>query len=253
MEWLNDSTLILLFATPAAALLGLSMLAKAGFDPTEGDDPLLERAAHAIPPSLLPQPEGRLTEDRDSGSRMETEDGVRRRGRGTFSAREPSGSAHGAFDLEPLAKPDIRGEIDVHARVTIRYATEGDAEARRGARASDWYARHGRGAGKEVTQRRFGREPLDLKDRVGTSGEGREFGRRIGRERAQPYARPQEPRRARASDLDAELENMASSRAAGNDRYERPRRERPRQPPRGNREDLDRDLDDMFAARSAQS
>jgi len=276
------------------------MLAKAGFDPTEGDDPLLERAAHGIPASLLPQVDPKEEEkkqkkekkDGDEDEDMETEeaetpapaadDGIRRRGRGTFSegpisSREPAGSAHGAFDLEPLAVPTIVHPegVDPNARVTVRYATEADHAQRRGARDSEWYARHGRGAGKEVARRAYssatgmyGREILDLKDRVGTSGEGRDFSRRIGRERANPYSRAPGSARRTANDLDAELDRMAAARATGEDEFEyngtfeeqrsgnwpgRRRGGRGGRRERNNREDLDRELDEMFAARSSAS
>lgn len=283
MEWLNDTTLVLLFDTPSAALLGLSMLAKAGFDPTEGDDPLMERAAHGFPHMLLPRAEPKpepvkpragdetmADEGADGAEPAATttttdadvdappaEEPVRRRGRGAFSAREPSGSAHGAFDLAPLAPAKREQEfaegVDPYARVTIRYALESDAKQRRDANQSEWYARHGRTAGKErAPQRRgYGREgPVELKDRVATAGEGREFARRIGRERAAPYARPERQRRSNVSDLDADLESFAARRDGREDEYQpRERRERgggggrrgerSERRPRGNREDLD--------------
>lgn len=249
IEWLNDSTLVLLFHTPAAALLGLSVLSKAGFDPTEGDDPLLERAAFQFPASLLPRAEapkpkeldyeGGETlnyEDEDEAPKVPAADADAdpdapvKRGRGGFSAgREPAGSAHGRFDLAPLAKPaalEFAEGVDPHARVTVRYATTADAKQRKEAGQSEWYKRHGRGAGKEVASGRRGYGRGDehggrLSDRIGTAGEGRDFARRIGRERERPYDRPAPRGRAREDDLDAELERMAASRAAGEDVYER--------------------------------
>lgn len=293
IEWLNDTTLILLFQTPAAALLGLSMLSKAGFDPTEGDDPLLERSAHGFPISLLPRAEPRREDrDRDRGSRedreaerrreldrqldeemkayrretgqaepepaaaeskmaadkVEAEEPVRRRGRGAFTADT------GAFDDQPAQAQFAEG-VDPYARVTVRYALEGDNSKRKGARDSAWYAKHGRGAGKEVAPRRGYRdEPRSLADRVGTSGEGRDLSRRI-----RPYDRDYErgdradrgdrgDRRSRVADLDADLDRMRGGR------NRRPQR---------NKDDLDRgesqlnwsgqkltsELDEMFASR----
>lgn len=250
---------MLLFATPASALLGLSMLAKAGFDPTEGDDPLLERAAHAIPVSLLPraEPKPEIPKITIGDEPMEASDGIRRRGRGKFAAGESGG-----LEMEPIAAAqiefDLADGVDPHARVTVRYAMESDAKERKKARDSEWYARHGRSAGKEVARRNYtangtgyGQEIIDLKDRLGTSGEGKEFARRIGRERRDDRV----PRggRARIADLDADLDRMVSRRAAGEDfeeeRSERSERSggergrgRGRREPRGRRnaDDLDR-------------
>lgn len=246
IEWLNDSTFILLFPTPAAALLSLSMLAKAGFDPTEGDDPLMERAAHAFPPSLLPRaetPELEVPSQRGAELVGGDDDAPKVKGRGAIRA-----SAEGAFDLPPLApaKDDRKFAegVDPHARVTVRYAMESDNERRRGASESKWYQRHGRGAGKETGPRRGGpdrgrwEEPLPLHDRVGSSGEGREFARRIGRERRAPYDRERQDRprrRANAEDLDAELEMM---RSGGDNGGSRNRSRSPRR--RGGREGRDR-------------
>lgn len=269
IEWLNDTTLILLFPTPAAALLALSMLCKAGFDPTEGDDPLLERSAHGFPISLLPRAEPRREdrdregerEDREAARRREldrqldeemsayrqeggggmaadrleaeapsAEEPVRRRGRGAFTADK------GAFDdtQEPV---EFAEGVDPHARVTVRYALEGDNQKRQGARDSAWYAKHGRGAGKEVAPRRgYADEPRSLSDRVGTRGEGRDLSRRI---RSAPYDRDRADRgdrgdrgdrrgRSRVADLDADLDRM---RGGGRGSNRRPQR---------NKDDLDR-------------
>lgn len=192
---------------------------------------------------------------------------VRRKGRGAF--REPEVSAHGAFDLAPLAgsrATRFAEGVDPNARVTIRYAMSGDNERRKDAKSSEWYQRHGRGAGKEVGPRRsYGRhdDRLELKDRLGGAGEGRELGRRLGRERRDrrddPYARDRPERRVRrtAEDLDAELERMATGRAAGDedmyrgegeyrdrrergDRGARDRRERGQPRERRGKDDLDK-------------
>lgn len=221
IEWLNDTTLLLLFPSPSAALVGLALLCKAGFDPSEGDDPLLERAAHSIPVSLLPMAEpapvaslagAELIPDAPPPSMEEP----RRRGRGTFGGL--------SFELEPLAsetghKAEYAPGVDPNARIAVRYAVEGDVELRTKARQSEWYTRHGRGAGKEVaatTRKVVGRrgpleEVVSWEGRGG--GEGKEFARRIGRERrTEPYSA-----RGRRSgrDLDRELEGMARGRVSG--------------------------------------
>ncbi|GMK56751.1 hypothetical protein CspeluHIS016_0305910 [Cutaneotrichosporon spelunceum] len=299
IEWLNDSTLVLLFPTPAAALLSLSMLAKAGFDPTEGDDPLMERAAHGFPPALLPRrsptpkPEVETEADRRADLDAElnavaaardadsdptpaqesTDPAPVRKGRGAFRAGRAD--TRGAFDLPPLAgaqEQRFAEGVDPNARVTVRYATEADSALRRSAAHSSWYGKHGRAAGKETAARaRGGREPRELKDRVGTRGEGRALAGRIGREWDRERDRGQ--RRSRVEDLDADLDLMARRRDGDDDDSERegrygrryardgrdgrdrrdreasPRRRERGRRPHANQDDLDRELDEMFAAR----
>ncbi|OCF41850.1 hypothetical protein I317_04360 [Kwoniella heveanensis CBS 569] len=244
IEWLNDTTLQLIFATPAAALLGLTLLSKAGFDPAEGDDPLLERSAHSVPISLLPLAEPEPVDSLEgkelllgsSSTLAEGGDGVRRKGRGKFGGS----SAGGAFDLEPLARDraeedtfKLAAGVDPHARIAIRYATESDSELRKQAKQSEWYKRHGRNAGKEVASHRRSthreEERLSFGGRgENGGGEGRDFARRLGRERRNPYGseRDREQRRdgrgdrrgrRTEEDLDKELENMAARRAAGDE------------------------------------
>ncbi|KAL7420656.1 hypothetical protein Q5752_004607 [Cryptotrichosporon argae] len=268
LEWLNDTSLVLIFPSAAAALLGLSLIAKAGFDPAEGDDPLLERAAHSVPVSLLPlaEPE-RLREGEELLPAAPAGDGpVRRKGRGQFGSSLAADDV-GRFDLAPLAADRDFGlapGVDPNERITVRYATAADGDRRKQAKESEWYRRHGRAAGKEVAPRRQrdeGRDGLSLGDRMATNGEGREFARRLGRERREP--RPERERRRGRDELDEELDRMASRRAGGEngeDRYqERPdgrggrgreRGERSgRREPRG-KDDLDKELDDLFAART---
>ncbi|WVR06036.1 hypothetical protein IAU60_003064 [Kwoniella sp. DSM 27419] len=300
IEWLNDSTLLLIFPSPAAALIGLTVLAKAGFDPAEGDDPLLERAAHSIPISLLPLAEPEPVPSLEGQELLRAESGdtgtaageapVRRKGRGQFGR-----GTSGAFDLEPLASADgqdrdpfkLAPRVDPHARITIRYAVESDSELRKEAKQSEWYKRHGRGAGKEVAaarraREREEREELSFGGRIGAGGEGRDFAKRLGRGRRDPYARPADERsgggrgrgRRTEEDLDKELENMARRRAAGDegvddadvdmdmDQAERrphdrrgDRRRNGGAGPRGSnrKEDLDKELDDLFASRTSDA
>ena len=227
IEWLNDTTLELLFSTPAAALLGLSLLSKAGFDPGEGDDPLLERAAHRFPISLLPT-ESKQGVELLSGSGIGEGDGeVKRKGRGGFGgsmtadATETGGGGRNGEDAREKEVGNIAQGIDPHARIAIRYATEADKQLRQQAKQSEWYKRHGRAAGKERASetRRFDRDDaggrVSFRDREAAEG-GREFAKRIGRGREQrrsgPYDRPDRPRHRNADDLDRELENMARRR-----------------------------------------
>lgn len=224
IEWLNDTTLELLFSTPAATLLGLSLLSKAGFDPGEGDDPLLERAAHRFPISLLPT-ESKEGVELLSGAGGAGADGdIKRKGRGGFTGgmsadRAAEEAEYDGRDKEKEVEEwNIAQGIDPHARIAIRYATEADKQLRQQAKQSEWYKRHGRTAGKERASqnRRFGSGNDDggrisFNDREAADGAGgREFARRIGREqrRSGPYDRP----RRNADDLDRELENMARRR-----------------------------------------
>jgi hypothetical protein len=210
------------------------MLAKAGFDPAEGDDPLLERSAHSIPVLLLPQAE-LDPEDSKAGEELLAEKpadesgGIRKRGRGTFTK-----DTGGRFEPPPLAPVDGENQfnlapgVDPNARIAIRYAMESDGALRKDAKQSEWYQRHGRHAGKERSSapRGFGgeREREDVSWSGRGQGEGREFAKRLGRERRGPYDRP--PRRSEgargggrrtADDLDRELENMAKRRQGGED------------------------------------
>lgn len=276
IEWLNDETLLLIFRDAPAALLGLSLIAKVGFDPAEGDDPLMERSAHSIPISLLPQapPDPALSkagEELLSAEKPAEEGstGIRKRGRGNFS------DIGGRFDLPALASDTVEDfgllpGVDPNARIAVRYATEADSQLRREAKQSEWYQRHGRQAGKERANapRGFERERERERDDILSwsgrgAGEGKDFARRIGRERAQPYARP--PRehdrrggrggRRTADDLDQELERMAQRRSGADGEtmdvdmdVDMDRRERGERRPRGGgqrrerrgREDLDK-------------
>ena len=253
IEWLNDTTLHLLFPTPSASLLALTLLSKAGFDPTEGDDPLLERSAHTIPVHLLPQAEPDPADSKAgtellSNTEAEDSSAPRRRGRGTFASERSS-------ELPALVSDEMKDEwnlapgIDPNARITVRFAIESDSDLRREAKMSEWYQRHGRGAGKETTaaRRAVGREEELPTWRGRDSGEGREFAKRISRERTDPYSRPGGRGRGKktAEDLDRELEGLARRRTGedGDDAMEldedAPREGRRRRPEHKGREDLD--------------
>jgi len=206
-----------LFPSSAAALLGLSLLSKAGFDPGEGDDPLLERSAHSIPISLLP---GVSREGVELLAPSAPEEGgVKRKGRGGFGGAMSADNT--ASTSSPAAGPvgleeELKDGIDPNARIAIRYATEADKQLRQQAKQSDWYKRNGRTAGKETASQtrsfpsRGGDERYSFSGREETGG-GREFARRIGRERRGPYDREQRGGRNQ-SDLDKELDGMVQRR-----------------------------------------
>ena len=294
IEWLNDTTLHLLFPTPASALLALTLLSKAGFDPSEGDDPVLERSAHTVPIHLLPQAELDPT-DSQAGTELlgvapDASSESRRRGRGNFAGdsaeKSELPSVAGAENQDGWRLAD---GVDPNARIAVRFAIEEDSELRREAKASDWYKRHGRKAGKEISTatRRFGREEApSWEGRTDSeTGEGRAFAKRLGaRERMDPYARPRGRGTKTVDDLDKELEGFARRRNGNegdsgvegmqvDDEMNGTERRRERRPKRGV-EDLDKgalslycycflatltlttmniELDDMFAARSTAS
>lgn len=113
----------------------------------------------------------------------------------------------------PTMVEEVKDGIDPNARIAIRYATEADKQLRQQAKQSDWYKRNGRTAGKETaSQTRSlpgrGEDRYTFSGRE-DSGGGREFGKRIGRERRGPYDRPA---RKDQSDLDRELDGMVSRR-----------------------------------------
>jgi hypothetical protein len=257
IEWLNDTSLHLLFPSPSASLLALTILSKAGFDPAEGDDPLLERSAHAFPPSLFAQV---IAENMPSkageellGESTET-DGVKRRGRGGFrsgtamdSLAESSASAP-----EPAEMTFLDG-VDPHARVTVRFAVEGDKQLRQDAKSSEWYKRHGRRAGKEVAETKrnspYARSWRDEEQEVtgwnggGEGGEGRDLARRLGRNGGQRGRGGRVASRgaATAEDLDAELAQIRGGDEGGSRRSGggRGKGRGERRPPRG-KADLDK-------------
>ncbi|WVQ82732.1 hypothetical protein IAT38_004864 [Cryptococcus sp. DSM 104549] len=214
IEWLNDTTLHLLFPTPADTLLALSLLAKAGFDPAQGDDPLMEHAAHPFPIHLLPQekeevvglgePKSLFAEEGGEQAPA-NEDGVQPRGRGAIASRGPTSStsdsnpstsrpsrlpAHdrqGEYDLPPLAQstPGTNADgfhlapgINPLARIAVRYGLEADSALRKQSKDSEWYRAHGRGAGKEVSG---ARRPVGRSEGPSWGGRGEgEVGRAEG-------------------------------------------------------------------------
>ena len=85
IEWLNGTTLLLLFPTHSSALTGHTLVSKAGFDPSEGDDPLSELLPISVAFSLLPmaktEPE---PVDSLAGSELIPNEAIKRKGRGNF-------------------------------------------------------------------------------------------------------------------------------------------------------------------------
>lgn len=147
---------------------------------------------------------------------------VRKKGRGAF-ASSTLGDRENRY--ENLIKVNKDGEtggwgladgVDPNARIGVRYAVNSDGGLRAQAKQSAWYKRHGFDAGKEVSSgprrsERYEDEQLSFRGRDST--EGRDFAKRIGKNRrAEPYGRPRQEKKT-ADDLDAELERIARGRA----------------------------------------
>lgn len=257
----------LIFASSANALLALSLLAKAGFDPAEGDDPLIERSAHAVPIHLLPVKGLEPADSRQGqellGNPTEAADSApKKRGRGAFRSEENHNSYADQVEAEQSGGIKLQDGIDPMSRITIRFALEEDKKHRKQATESEWYQRHGRRAGKETsdTKREVradryedqfngvdGGEGYDVSEGRDT---GRELQRRIAREKRGPYARPSAGERRGASgrgksnvdELDKELERFAREKAGEvvEDEPERRPGNRRNGSSRGNKDDLDR-------------
>jgi hypothetical protein len=238
--------LILIFPTASAALLALTLLAKAGFDPAEGDDPLFERSAHPIPLSLLAHVGISKDESREGeellGEPSEAS-GVQRKGRGGFQVGIQSDSLDYVKHEKGNEGVTLEEGVDPNARVSVRFAMVSDVDVRKPATQSEWYARNGYKAGKE--RKRTG--PYDRPDRTevsgwgernnaeytGTGGEGRELSKRLGRGGGSKVRRGN---RQTLDDLDQELEALRGNeprRGTGGGRGERLK-----QPKKG-KEDLD--------------
>ncbi|WVO16897.1 hypothetical protein L204_104583 [Cryptococcus depauperatus] len=284
IEWINDTTLHLLFPTPAEALLSLALLSKTGFDMTE-DDPLLDRSAHSFPVSLLPRADvgdsvGTGTIATTKSDSLGESENVLKRGRGMFARRRSpvrdEASSQPSVTIEDIT---LAPGVNPFARIALRYGLESDQSHRKGGQESEWYRKHGFSAGKEVAshsrpgfdsherQKGHGDIPHTWErgvDAVELASGGRDLYRRLGRER-KPYDRPPPNRRKRADrgklsqeDLDKELEAIRSGETMDIDvdyGREEPTVRKNRGFQRGgvrrerDKDDLDRELDELFAAR----
>lgn len=171
---------------------------------------------------------------------------------------EESGSSSRATGVEGW---NLAPGVDPNARIAVRFGLEGDKGLRGEAKQSQWYKRHGRSAGKETSSSK--REIYTREEQLSFSGrgdgEGREFAKRLGknRERRGPYDREREGGRGggggggrggrTAEDLDRELENMRNGGGVdGLDNDDTPRREGARtgrggeRRPRRGKDDLDK-------------
>lgn len=230
IEWINDTTLHILFPSPRLAILALALLAKTGFalpSPHEqetyeqGDDPFQERSAHPFPLSLLPRKP--VAPPAEEGGEIETE-AITKRGRGQFTLPNRPGN-----DNDDLLET-IEDGINPLARIALRLALVDDMTVRQGGKESTWYKKHGFQAGKETLGGGVARRPFAARDRAergarwekgslfGSVGEGEgageELAKRLGRERRKPYDRPTGSGRERGlvtqEELDRELESLRS-------------------------------------------
>ncbi|WVQ92450.1 hypothetical protein IAS59_006259 [Cryptococcus gattii] len=235
IEWINDTTLHILFPSPRLAVLALALLAKTGFalpspheqEQEQGDDPFQERSAHPFPLSLLPRkpvaPVAPVAGGEEAEEAEEAE-AVTKRGRGQFTL--PNRPSHSHDDLLET----IEDGINPLARIALRLALVDDMTVRQGGKESTWYKKHGFQAGKE-TLGDGARRPFAPRDRAergggrwekgslfGSVGEGEgggeELAKRLGRERRKPYDRPTGSGRERGlvtqEELDRELESLRS-------------------------------------------
>ncbi|KGB79062.2 hypothetical protein CNBG_4900 [Cryptococcus deuterogattii R265] len=279
IEWINDTTLHILFPSPRLSVLALALLAKTGFSLPpqqdtdqeqetyeQGDDPLQERSAHPFPLSLLPRKPVAPIEGGSLGDQGgETE--VTKRGRGQFTLPH-SPRTHGNDNDNDDLLDTIEDGVNPLARIALRLALVDDMTVRQRGKESEGEG----GSGEEG-------------DGDGRAG-GQELAKRLGRERRKPYDRParslpssgRERGLVTQEELDRELESLRSGtahpRAEGEmdidddddgshdmDSYpDLPRRKgrgfrstRNGDGSRGKRrmgkDDLDRELDEMFANR----
>ncbi|KAE8542903.1 hypothetical protein D1P53_000966 [Cryptococcus gattii VGV] len=245
IEWINDTTLHILFPSPRLAILALALLAKTGFtlpspqeqeqeqEQEQGDDPLQERSAHPFPLSLLPRKP--VAPPAEEGGEIEPEtEAITKRGRGQFTLPNRPSHSPRTHDTEDLLETiPLEDGINPLARIALRLALIDDMTVRQGGKESTWYKKHGFQAGKETlgggARRPFG--PRDRGERGGGGrwekgslfslvgegeGGGEELAKRLGRERRKPkpYDRPTGSGRERGlvtqEELDRELESLRS-------------------------------------------
>ncbi|OXG27052.1 hypothetical protein C360_06744 [Cryptococcus neoformans Bt15] len=237
IEWINDTTLHILFPSPQLSVLALALLSKTGFalgneHEDQADDPLQERSAHPFPLSLLPRKPARLLEQpiETSLAPEQGTDTVTKRGRGQF-ASSPSLRSSYANDATLFETIPLEDGVNPLARIALRLALVDDMTVRQGGKESEWYKKHGFEAGKErigggavrrpfsKTSRRERGERSEWATGDAQAG-GEELAKRLGRER-KPYDRPARSTAGAGSsgrsrgmvtqeELDRELESLRS-------------------------------------------
>lgn len=237
IEWIDDTTLHILFPSPQLSVLALALLSKTGFaldneHEDQADDPLQERSAHPFPLSLLPRKPARLLEqpiETSLAPEQET-DTVTKRGRGQF-ASSPSLRSSYANDATLFESIPLEDGVNPLARIALRLALVDDMTVRQRGKESEWYKKHGFEAGKErigggavrrpfsKTSRRERGERSEWATGDAQAG-GEELAKRLGRER-KPYDRPARSTAGAGSsgrsrgmvtqeELDRELESLRS-------------------------------------------
>jgi hypothetical protein len=202
IEWISDTRLCIVYGSPQSTKTSLELLAKTGFDPypPQIDDPLELRSAQPLPTelreSIIAQLDDKERERASRSNRPAMQDGL---------VVAKSLNDRDDFELPEGLRPG--------ARLDIRYAMEADVKARTKASESQWYAKHGRGAGKErvplLTDRskygRYAEASPELQDRRSSGNSGRR------RRSASPGRRDQRRGgRPTAEDLDKELDMFRS-------------------------------------------
>ena len=228
IEWISDTRLCIVYGSPASTKTALELLAKTGFDPypPQSDDPLELRSAQALPTELRESIIAALDEKERAKMGRNEDDGRPRMQDGLVVAK----------GKEERDDADLPEGLRPGARLDIRYAMEADVKARTKASESQWYAKHGRGAGKEranllTDKRKYGRY-ADVPD---PQDEGRDRDRRRGggdtdvhgrRRRSASPGRREERRGGRPTveDLDKELDMFRSGEPAESRREGREQR-----------------------------
>jgi hypothetical protein len=204
LEWVNDDTCVLVFASPASARAGLAKLRR---DVSEEEDADGFWIAKSVPASLWPA--------------------KARIGATLTKAAASAGGGEGEGGGTMTSSATIEALKDV---ISLRWAKTGDVKARGAKGASEFYRKHGEGAGKEVWNPETGRAevpasalPRDFKRR---RSEGAPDGR-WEHDLAEGGGRATEEERRRELDdeMDAFLEgreaNKSGSAEGGREKWDR--------------------------------
>jgi hypothetical protein len=218
----------------------LELLAKTGFDPyaPQNDDPLELRSAQPLPNELRESIIATLDEKEKAGSTRAGNNGRSRMQDGLVVAKS----------LEDRDDSELPEGLRPGARLDIRYAMEADVKARTKASESQWYAKHGRGAGKErvplLTDRaKYGRYADAPEPTTGGREQRVNGGQGRRRRSASPGRRGNGGGRRTAEDLDRELDMFRSGdpavQEAATPGEDRQARHGTRRKGRARQEDLD--------------
>lgn len=182
------------------------------------DDPLELRSAQPLPTELRESIIAALDEKERARLDRNGDDGRLKMQDGLVVAK----------GLDGRDEADLPEGLRPGARLDIRYAMEADVKARTKASESQWYAKHGRGAGKErvpllTDKRKYGRyaDTPDPQDEERDQRRGGGNGQARRRRSASPGRRDnRRGGRPTAEDLDKELDTFRSGEPAESRRDE---------------------------------